>query len=160
MRPHHRFGTVEVRICDAQAEAWESLAISSLTVGLIAHLGRIYDEGLPLPILETRYVEENLWRAIRYGLDGKLVDWAMGEELPAADAVRHLVELAAPYADAIGLSPHLADVERMLRDGNGAQQQVRAHLEGKSLREVFAGTVADAHRSSVAQTAGSQGEER
>ena len=160
VRPHHRFGTVEVRICDAQTEAWESLAISSLTVGLIAHLSRIYDEGLPLPILETRYVEENLWRAIRYGLDGKLVDWAMGEELPAADAVRHLVELAAPYADAIGLSPHLADVERMLRDGNGAQQQSRAHVEGKSLREVFAGTVADAHRSSVAPTAATQGEER
>ncbi len=94
-------------------------------------------------------MEENLWRAIRYGLDGKLVDWAMGEELPAEDAVRHLVELAAPYADEIGLSPHLADVERMLRDGNGAQQQVRAHLEGKSLREVFAETVEAAHRSSV-----------
>ena len=90
VRPHHRFGTVEVRICDAQTEAWQSLAISSLTVGLIAHLGRVYDEGMPLPILETRYIEENLWRAIRYGLDGKLVDWVMGEELPATDAVRHL----------------------------------------------------------------------
>ena len=160
VRPHHRFGTVEVRICDAQTEAWQSLAISSLTVGLIAHLGRVYDEGMPLPILETRYIEENLWRAIRYGLDGKLVDWLMGEELPATDAVRHLQELAAPYADAIGLSPHLADVERMLRDGNGAQQQSRAHLEGKTLQEVFAGTVADAHRSSIAQPAGMQGEQR
>ena len=157
VRPHHRFGTVEVRICDAQTEAWQSLAISSLTVGLIAHLARIYDEGMPLPILETRYVEENLWRAIRYGLDGKLVDWVMGEELTAADAVRHLVELAAPYADAIGLSPHLADVERMLREGNGAQQQARAHVEGESLREVFAGTVAAAHRSSIGETADMQG---
>jgi carboxylate-amine ligase len=159
VRPHHRFGTVEVRICDAQTEAWQSLAISSLTVGLIAHLGRVYDEGMPLPILETRYIEENLWRAIRYGLDGKLVDWVMGEELPATDAVRHLVELAAPCADAIGLSPHLADVERMLRDGNGAQQQSRARLEGMSLREVFAGTVAAAHESSVATTADMQGEQ-
>ena len=111
VRPHHRFGTVEVRICDAQTEAWQSLAISSLTVGLIAHLGRVYDEGMPLPILETRYIEENLWRAIRYGLDGKLVDWVMGEELPATDAVRHLVELRGATADAIGLSPHLADVD-------------------------------------------------
>ena len=76
VRPHHRFGTVEIRICDAQTEAWQSLAISSLTVGLVAHLARVYDEGMPLPILPTRYVEENLWRAIRYGLDGSLVDWA------------------------------------------------------------------------------------
>ena len=51
VRPHHRFGTVEVRICDAQTEAWQSLAISALTVGLIAHLARVYDEGMPLPIL-------------------------------------------------------------------------------------------------------------
>ena len=94
---------------------------------------RVYDEGMPLPILETRYIEENLWRAIRYGLDGKLVDWAMGEELhgdrrgAAPGRAR-----GAARPDAIGLSPHLADVERMLRDGNGAQQQARAHVEGES----------------------------
>ena len=59
----------------------------------MAHLARVYDEGMPLPILPTRYVEENLWRAIRYGMDGKLVDWAMREEVTATDAIRHLVEL-------------------------------------------------------------------
>jgi carboxylate-amine ligase len=156
VRPHHRFGTVEVRICDAQTEAWQSLAIASLTVGLIAHLARVYDEGMPLPILPTRYVEENLWRAIRYGLDGKLVDWAMGEELTAADAIRHLVEISAPQADALGLTPHLEGVERMLREGNGAQQQVKAHLEGETLPEVFAGTVRRAHATPLYQTADPQ----
>jgi carboxylate-amine ligase len=150
VRPHHRFGTVEVRICDAQTEAWQSLAISSLTVGLIAHLTSLYDEGRPLPILATRYVEENLWRAIRYGLDGKLVNWAEHEEVPAADAVRRLVELAAPHADAIGLTPHLTAVERMLTDGNGAQQQARAHADGKSLRGAYAETVRAAHDDAAA----------
>jgi glutamate---cysteine ligase / carboxylate-amine ligase len=145
VRPHHRFGTVEIRICDAQTEAWQSLAISALTVGLVAHLARVYDEGMPLPILPTRYVEENLWRAIRHGLDGSLVDWATRTEMPAGDAVRHLVELCGPYADGLGLTPHLDGVERMLREGNGAQQQVKAHLEGESLRGVFAGTVARSH---------------
>jgi carboxylate-amine ligase len=149
VRPHHRFGTVEVRICDAQSEAWQSLAISALTVGLVAHLARVYDEGMPLPILPTRYIEENLWRAIRYGMDGKLVDWAMGEELTASDAIRHLLELTGPLADALGLTPHLDGVERMLREGNGAQQQVRAHLEGASLKEAFADTVARARASSL-----------
>ena len=157
VRPHHRFGTVEVRICDAQTEAWQSLAISSLTVGLIAHLTQLYDEGRPLPVLATRYVEENLWRAIRHGLDGKLVDWAAGEESPAGDAVRRLLELAAPFADAIGLNPHLEGVERMLRDGNGAQRQTRAHREGRTLREVFAGTVEAARRSSLAPARDDQG---
>jgi carboxylate-amine ligase len=153
VRPHHRFGTVEVRICDAQTEAWQSLAISSLTVGLIAHVAQLYDEGAPLPILANRYIEENLWRAIRFGLDGRLVDWAKAAELPAADAIRGLVELAAPRADALGLGRHLADVERMLREGNGAQQQVRAHRAGGTLREAFAGTVARARASSIAEPA-------
>jgi glutamate---cysteine ligase / carboxylate-amine ligase len=149
VRPHHRFGTVEIRICDAQTEAWQSLAISSLTVGLVAHLARVYDEGMPLPILPSRYVEENLWRAIRYGLDGSLVDWATRTEMAAPDAIRHLVELSAPYADGLGLTPHLEGVERMLTEGNGAQQQVKAHLEGESLQQVFAGTVARAHAISL-----------
>ena len=146
VRPHHKFGTVEIRICDAQTEAWQSLAISALTVGLVAHLARVYDEGMPLPVLETRYVEENLWRAIRHGLDGSLVDWATQTELPAPDAIRHLIELCGPYADGLGLTPHLDDVERMLREGNGAQQQTKAHLEGETLEAVFAGTVQRAHR--------------
>lgn len=144
VRPHHRFGTVEVRICDAQVEAWQSLAISSLTVGLIAHICRRHDDGHRLTPLPNRYIEENLWRAIRYGLDGKLVDWGTRTEVPAPDAVRRLVELAAPHAADLGLTPHLEDVERMLREGNDAQQQVKAHLEGKSIEEVYASTVARA----------------
>src|SRR5664280_2499122 len=149
VRPHHRFGTVEVRICDAQTEAWQSLAISSLTVGLIAYFAQLYDEGMPLPILPTRYIEENLWRAIRYGMDGKLVDWAMGEELTASDAIRHLLELTGPQADELGLTPHLEGVERMLREGNGAQQQACAHQEGASLRDAFAEMVSRARASSL-----------
>jgi carboxylate-amine ligase len=149
VRPHHRFGTVEVRICDAQTEAWQSLAISALTVGLVAHLATLYDEGRPLPSLATRYIEENLWRAIRFGLDGKLVAWERRQELTAADALRELVELAAPHADALGLTPHLDDVERMLREGNGAQTQTRAHAGGRDLREVFAETVARARTSAL-----------
>jgi glutamate---cysteine ligase / carboxylate-amine ligase len=153
VRPHHRFGTVEVRICDAQTEPWQSLAISSLAVGLIAHLAHVYDEGMPLPILQNRYIEENLWRAIRYGLDGKLVDWSMLQEFDAADAIRELVELASPYADALGLTPHLTEVERILREGNGAQQQARALAQGQSMTDIFAETVRRARVSSLGMAA-------
>lgn len=149
IRPHHRFGTVEVRICDVQTEPWQALAVMALAVGLSADLARAYDEGrMPAPEA-SRYVEENLWRAIRFGLDGKLVDFAARRELPAADAVRRLVERAAPYADELGIAPHLAGVERLLREGNGAQRQVRAHAAGKTLREVYAETVARARAASL-----------
>lgn len=160
VRPHHRFGTVEVRICDAQTEAWQSLAISALTLGLIAHLAQRYDERGHLVAQPTRYIEENLWRAIRYGLDGKLVDWGRGEEVPASDALRALVELAAPHADRLGMAGHLDDVEHMLRRGNGAQQQIRAHTAGATLLDVYAGTVADARATPLAPRLAAEEEEQ
>ena len=106
---------------------------------------RRYDEGEPLLVLPTRYVEENLWRAIRYGLDGKLVAWPELREVPAPDAVRALVELAAPEAERLGCAQHLAGVERLLEEGNGTQRQVRAYHEGKSLVDVYRETVLRAH---------------
>ena len=142
IRPHHRFGTVELRICDVQTEAWQALAINGLAFGLVAALAHRYDEGRPLPVLPGRYIEENLWRAIRSGLDGKLVDFERRREIDAADAIRELVELVQPEADELGLHPFIADVERILREGNGSQRQVKAHLEGETLEQVFAGTVA------------------
>jgi carboxylate-amine ligase len=150
VRPHHRFGTVEVRIADVQTEAWQNLAVSALTVGLVAHLAGRYDDGDLGPVLPGRYIEENLWRAIRYGLDGKLVDWDRRQEVPAGDAVRALLQLTAPTAEALGLSSHYADVERMLRMGNGAQQQVEAHMRGATLREEYAETVSRARADALA----------
>jgi carboxylate-amine ligase len=141
VRPHHRFGTVEVRIADAQTEPWQNLAVCALSVGLIAYLTGLYDQGIPLPVQPTRYVEENLWRAIRFGMDGKLVDFEREREVPAPDALRRLVELSAPRSAELGLSPHLEDVERMLREGNGAQRQAAAHREGRPIEDVFAGVV-------------------
>jgi carboxylate-amine ligase len=156
IRPHHRFGTVEVRICDVQTEPWQALAVMALAVGLTADLCRAYDEGrLPAPE-RGRTIEENLWRAIRFGLDGKLVDFAVRREEPAADAIRRLVERAAPFADDVGIAPHLAQVERMLRAGNGAQRQARAHEMGTTLEEVYAETVARARATSVGLAAESR----
>jgi carboxylate-amine ligase len=159
VRPHHRFGTVEVRICDVQTEPWQALAVMALTVGLTAAMARAFDEGKS-PVPEgSRYIEENLWRAIRYGLDGKLVDFAERREMPAADAVRRLVDRVAPFAEELGIGPHLADVEPLLRAGNGAQRQARAHAAGASLAEVFAETVARARASSLGAVATKKGEE-
>jgi carboxylate-amine ligase len=138
VRPHHSFGTVEIRICDAQTELWQTLALQSLAYALVGTLAREYDLGRVLPVLETRYVEENLWRAIRYGMDGKLVDFRRLREVPAADAIRELLDYVWPAAERLGVRPFISNVERMLQEGNGAQQQVTAHLGGRPLRDVFA----------------------
>ena len=83
VRPHFSFGTVEVRICDAQATAQESDALAALMVACIAQAVRDVDEGVPFGDPAPRLIEENMWRAIRFGLDGRLIDFERGEEYPA-----------------------------------------------------------------------------
>jgi carboxylate-amine ligase len=131
VRPHHTFGTVEMRICDAQSSGDESFALGGLLIAAIAQAALDEDDGVPFDAHPHRLVEENFWRAIRYGLDGKMIDLARREEYPAAALPDRMLEWTAPARSALGIDIAFA-VE------NGAQRQRRA--EG-SLEEVFAAEV-------------------
>ncbi len=88
IRPHFSFGTVEVRICDAQATAGESDGLAALAVACVAQAARDLDEGVPAQDLAGRLIEENLWRALRYGLDGELLDLERRQPYPAGAGPR------------------------------------------------------------------------
>jgi carboxylate-amine ligase len=134
VRPHFRFGTVEVRICDAQTTASESEALAALMVACVVQAARDIDEGKPFADPAPRLIEENMWRAIRFGLDGKLVDLEQGVEYPAREVIARLAAWTAPVREELGIE--LAFPER-----NGAQRQ-RAMIEAGATREdVFAATV-------------------
>ncbi len=136
VRPHFAFGTVEVRICDAQATATESEALAALIVACVAQAARDVDEGVPFTDPPPRAVEENVWRAIRYGLDGRLIDTGRVEEYPAREAIERLASWTAPVRGELG-------IEWTFPERNGAQRQ-RAMIEaGADRREVFAATVAE-----------------
>src|SRR5687767_7608782 len=96
VRPHHAFGTVEVRICDAQTTATESEALAELIVGCVARAAAEIDAGETPPDLPARLIEENVWRAVRHGLDGRLLDLEGPriEEYAAAEAVERLAAWA------------------------------------------------------------------
>ncbi|HXM86115.1 MAG TPA: YbdK family carboxylate-amine ligase, partial [Solirubrobacteraceae bacterium] len=96
VRPHFSFGTVEMRICDAQATAQESDALAALIVACIAQAVRDVDEDAPFVDPAPRMIEENLWRAIRFGLDGRLIDVQKAEEYPARAAIERLAAWTAP----------------------------------------------------------------
>ena len=131
VRPHFGFGTVEIRICDAQATASESEALAALIVACVAQAARDVDEGAPRADPAPRLIEENMWRAIRFGLDGRLIDTERVEEYHARDAIARLASWTAPVRAELGIE--LAFPER-----NGAQRQ-RALIEaGASREEVFA----------------------
>jgi carboxylate-amine ligase len=145
VRPHTGFGTVEFRICDAQTTAQENGAVIGLIVACMAQAARDVDEGRPAPDQPHRLIEENMWRAIRYGLDGKLIDWETTEEYPAASAVERLLEWTAPVRAELGLEPAFP-----VR--NGAQRQRARIAEGASPAEVYAETVRET-RLGVAESA-------
>jgi glutamate---cysteine ligase / carboxylate-amine ligase len=136
VRPHFSFGTVEVRICDAQATAQESDALAAMMVACIAQATRDVDEGVPFIDSAARLIEENMWRAIRFGLDGRLIDLHTGEEFPAREAIDRLTAWTGPIRAELGIDP-------VFPERNGAQRQRRMIDAGATREEVFAASVAE-----------------
>jgi carboxylate-amine ligase len=136
VRPHFSFGTVEVRICDVQASAQESDALASLIAACIAQAARDLDEGVPFEDPTPRMIEENMWRAIRFGLDGRLIDLPSGEQYHAREAIDRLAAWTAPIRAELGIDP-------VFPERNGAQRQRRMIEAGASREEVFAASVAE-----------------
>ena len=136
IRPHFSFGTVEVRICDAQSTAAEADGLAGLIVACVAQAARDADEGVPHDDLPHRLIEENVWRAIRYGLDGDLIDLERRETYPAAAALDRLLEWTAPVRGELGIEVNLPAL-------NGAQRQRRMLESGLSLAEVYGAVQAE-----------------
>jgi carboxylate-amine ligase len=134
IRPHFSFGTVEVRICDAQPTAGESDGLAALIVACVAQAARDIDNGVPFDDLPRRLIEENVWRAIRHGLDGEMLELARGEPYPASEVVDRLLDWTAPVRAELGL-----DVA--LPAGNAAQRQRQMLQSGMTLEEVFGAMV-------------------
>jgi len=134
VRPHHAFGTVEMRICDAQSSGDESLALAGLLVASVAQAAIDEDDGVPFDPHPPRLIEENFWRAIRYGLDGRMIDLARREEFPAAALGERLAEWTAPARAALG-------IDAAPFTENGAQRQRRALAGGATIEDVFAAEV-------------------
>jgi glutamate---cysteine ligase / carboxylate-amine ligase len=126
VRPHHAFGTVEVRICDAQTTGMEADGLAALIVGCVLRAAAEVDAGEAPPDLPGRLIEENVWRALRYGLDGRLLDLEAPviEEFPASEALDRLRAWSG------------ADVT--LPELNGAQRQRRMIDAGATPAEVYA----------------------
>ena len=133
VRPHLGFPTVEIRICDGQPDLGDAQALAALAYALAVRIARAHDEGEPLADQPHRLIEENTWRAIRYGLSGELIDLERGDVVPARTRLERLLEWVAPVADAVGAAPYLAIPEQ-----NAAERQIARFNEGASLEQIYA----------------------
>jgi carboxylate-amine ligase len=145
VRPHHSFGTVEVRICDAQTRGEDASALAGLIVACVAQTAIDLDDGAAATPLGDREIEENLWRAIRYGLAGKLIDFRTGEEVETRAYLDGLLDWTAPARAALGIDVDLPD--------EGGSERFRVAVEST-------GSLEGAYREAVAETALSYGQLR
>jgi len=133
VRPHLAFPTVEIRICDAQPEVGEAQALAALCYSVAARIARALDEGEPVPLPPNRMIEENLWRALRYGLAGELIDLRTLRVRPARAALEELVEWVLPVAEELGAAAYLA-----LPPANSAERQIARHAAGATIEQIYA----------------------
>ena len=133
VRPHLEFPTVEIRICDGQPDLAEAQALAALMYALAVRIARALDEGEPLPQHPHRLLEENLWRAIRHGLSGELIDLDTGDVRPARAELERLVDWTLPVAEELGVASYLA-----IPAVSAAERQIARHEAGESLEEIYA----------------------
>jgi len=133
VRPHLAFPTVEIRICDAQPDLGEARGLAALCYALTARIARAVDEGEPLPSHPHRLIDENLWRATRYGLSGELIELSTGDVRPARAHLERLLEWVQPAAEELGCASYLT-----ITAANAAERQIARHAAGASLEEIYA----------------------
>ncbi len=146
VRPHHHFGTVEVRICDAQTRGDESFGLAGLIAACIAQTALDYDErgyeGAGAPLAD-REIEENLWRAIRHGMSGKTIDFRRGEAVETRAALDSVLAWTEPARSQLG-------IEVELPDRNGAQRAREALDSGVAIEDVYRDAVRETKRTYTA----------
>jgi glutamate---cysteine ligase / carboxylate-amine ligase len=133
VRPHLMFPTVEIRICDAQPDLAEAQSLAALMFSVTVRIARALDEQEPLLDPPRRLIEENFWRAIRYGLSGGLIDFERGAVVPARARLEALIEWVLPVAEELGAATFLA-----VPAENSAERQRARHAEGATLEQIYA----------------------
>jgi carboxylate-amine ligase len=136
VRPHPNFGTVEVRVMDAQTRVEHTLALAALVQGLVKELCEHFEAGRELSRYPYEMLDENKWLAARHGLEGELVDLPGTERVPTRELVRRVVQRVRPHAEELGSAHELDGIRDLLDKGNGAARQVVVYEANHDLHEV------------------------
>jgi glutamate---cysteine ligase / carboxylate-amine ligase len=136
IRPSVKYPTIEFRVCDACTRVDETLCIAAITQALVAKLYRLRRDGLTLRLYPRELLYENKWRAMRYGLDGELIDFTEKRAIPAREAVSRLLEFIDDVVDDLSSRREIEYAQTILREGTSADRQLRRHREGGDLRAV------------------------
>jgi carboxylate-amine ligase len=152
LRPHPVFGTLEFRICDVPTAPYATIAIAALAQAIIVKLARLRERNLGFRLYHRALIEENKWRAARWGLDGKLIDFGRRREVPMRELAIELLEFVDDVVDELGSRREVEYVRRILAEGTSAERQVQIYRDTGDLRDVVRSVVEET-RNGIEQTA-------
>lgn len=126
IRLHPFFDTLEIRVCDAQSRVDDTMALAALIQAIVVKLHKLQHNNLTFRIYRRRLIDENRWRASRYGIDGHMIDFGRETEVDTRELLNELLEFISTEVDELGSKREVEHVERILREGTGADRQLRA----------------------------------
>jgi glutamate---cysteine ligase / carboxylate-amine ligase len=146
IRLHPFFDTLEVRVCDAQSRVDDTLAIAALIQAVIAKLHKLLRQNITFRVYRRRLLDENRWRASRYGIDGKLIDFGKETEVETRSLLNELLEFVSAEANEFGTQKEMAHIERIMREGTGADRQLVIWKETHDMKAVVDHIVAETYQ--------------
>jgi carboxylate-amine ligase len=136
IRPHPHFPTLEFRICDIPMRVDESIAIAALCQAVIAKLYRLHEQNLTFRHYSRALIMENKWRAARYGIHGKLIDFGKQTEVPVRDLIYEILDFVSDVTGELGSADEIAYILRILEEGGGADRQLGVFANTGDLNQV------------------------
>src|SRR5437763_7051986 len=145
IRLHPFFDTIEFRICDAQSTVDDTIALAAMMQAVVFKLHKLLRQNVSFRIYRRRVIDENRWRASRYGLDGKLIDFGRRCEVEARSLIHEILEFIGPEVDELGSRREMEHIERILREGTGADRQLAVWERTQDLKAVVDQIVAETY---------------
>jgi carboxylate-amine ligase len=136
VRPHPFFPTLEFRICDIPTRVDDTIAIAALFQAIVAKLNKLIDKNLGFRLYRRMLVQENKWRAIRWGLDGKMIDFGKQKEVPTRDLILELLDFVDDVLDELGSRKEVEHIHTILQRGTSADEQLQIYRETNDLKMV------------------------
>jgi len=146
IRLHPFFNTIEFRICDAQSRVDDTIALAALMQAVVMKLQKLRRQNVSFRNYPRRLIDENRWRASRYGIDGKMIDFGRKIEVDERELLHEMIEFIAPEMDELGSAGELAHVEKILREGTGADRQLAVWEQTQDFKAVVDHIVAETYQ--------------
>jgi len=144
VRPHHAYPTLEFRVCDVCTRVDEAVCIAAILQAIVAKLWKLRRDNMTFRVYPQTYIEENKWRAVRFGLDGKLIDFGKEQELPARELITEMLAwFVDDVVDELGSRQEVEYAFRIMRDGTSADRQLATFERTGDLKAVVNQLIAE-----------------